>query len=551
MWFWVEHGRLIRLFSPADARSVGRGKAFMNDDDDDDGRYHEGIWTEPATNQNQVAPPDAAIAAKDAAPIISLPSSEGVNPGNIAEMVPPKTDATLTAATPVAETKGNPDALLARFNAALEAGAGQLVSQERGRGMKGGALFSEPQPGETAAQFVSKLDTTAVNAEGKRNGDGVMTVDRMRSPTLIAMKALGADQIRISTFYRNNGKEYVSTTGGKGERLDLVIKDGWEIAGAMKGEPTRGHAETYSLDEWKGVAEKMREALNTAKGHAEAVGETLEQAKDWDRTDANGDADSHGHATGDDVVGEHEGGEAMRTPPGYERNFTTQHAEAIVDAVRGVSLTHLDELYKALKKAGPDAIIAFKVMVRDIYDASGEKNELAAVKSAYEKIYESRSKDTTAESLVESTKSGDRQKNAEGAVPERNQIPNRSPDDSSAAAPAGDQPGAGGAPAGADANAERGGQLPAAAAEPAAADAAAASPRPADTAATEVKPPKVEVADKGGIVGKEAGKLQAIAERLAEEQGHEGRDAIEADADEIIEGAIAAKVDGEPALIYS
>jgi hypothetical protein len=456
--------------------------------------------TEPATKPTTVAPPDAAIAAKDAAPITPSPGSEGgwkeairrwptgfpmPVPGNVPEMVPPKTDATHTVAmTPVemkpenvpANVHGDPEALFNRFDTALQAGAGQLVSQDSGKGKKGGALFDEPKAGETTKDFTARLDTTSVNADGKRNADGVLKVDNLRSPTTLAMKR--GDQVRVSTFYRNNGKEYVSTAGGKGQSLDLALKDGWEIVGSMKGEPTRGHAETYSLDEWNGVAQRMREALGASKRGAEAVANIGEQARDWGRTDANSD----GSPTGDETVEAHENWKPGSADFGHD--WTPENAKAVFETLTDAKVKTPKDVLDALV-AGKHGQLALG-LIKDfgiVIDARKPRAAAEKLATILHENFQSKNAVSFERAIRSVLESGVRQAESKG-VPETDpgHAPATDPNPASAAAPAGDQLGAGGAPAGADANAERGGQLPEAAAEPAPADAAAASPHPADTA---------------------------------------------------------------------
>ena len=441
--------------------------------------------------------------------------------------------------------------LMDRFNAALEAGKGQLVSQDRvsggeGKkqqgGKKGGALFDEPKPGESTKKFTDRLNSTATYADGRRNAKGVLQVDKTSSPTMIAMLAPDGSHVRVSTFYRNPG-EIVATAGRKGQSLELAVKDGWKILGAMKGEVTKGKAEAYSVDEWNKAARQMREAISTAKGHAEAVTETGMQAREFDRTDANGEHPSTDHATGDDVVGAHEMGAAAEEPAGESHieipAYEPKHSERIWNVLERTKPKRAEDVFDAIvnQKSGREALILVKALGIDISDPKAAAVELSQILKHEHEISQG-SREAFQNAILEKTV---RQSERE-SLPPGSSIPERS------GAPTGDQPGAGGAKAGADANAASSDRL---SEKPA----ATSSEHPAASPAADVKLPKITVADKDGISDPKAyTKLQAIAERIAERQGHEGREAIEEVADHILgdehDSAIMVKAGDEPALFY-
>lgn len=463
-----------------------------------------------------VAPPSAAMPATDAAPI-----------------------------TPAVHSTG--DLLLMRFHAALESGAGQLVPQERGAGKKGGALFDEPKAGESPADFVARLDTTATDPT-RVDSKNRPVVDKSKSPTLIAMQSPDGKTVRVSTLYRAQSQgeyhDYVTVEGrnGKpgGKRINTLAD--WKIVGAMKGEPTKNHVASYSSDEWARVAGEMRDSLSTAKGHAEAVMATGEQAKDFDRADATGDHPTADHPTGDETVEGHKQAGVPGAPEATQ--FAAEHAESIVEATQGAKVLRpedknsLPKLAELLKKG--DAILAFKLLVKRIAETEKVSPE-QAVAIAQLKIYENLSRhggpsgETLAESVgVQANPSGDERPG--------------NPDNRGVATPAvSEQGGAGTQPGTIETPAAS--QDAGAPGDATVADSASATP-PADAAGHATELPKISVADKDGIVGDAYRKLNAIAERIAAGLGHSDKTDIEAVADHILNDGVAVKIGDEPGLFY-
>jgi hypothetical protein len=330
-------------------------------------------------------------------------------------------------------------------------------------------------------------------------------------------------------------KDYVVMPGKNGKPSGGVqfsaLKD-WKVLGAMKGEPTKGHIKTYSPDQWADVARQMRETVSAHLRTAEAVSDKIAQGGEFGHTVANQALSEH--PTGDDAPAAVEA--AHESNPEDVRVFTPDHADAIVEAVKGVPLNKLAEsmsMARALAASGPDAVQAFKVLVRQVADQTKESPD-TVLEVARQIIYENaKNGGGSAETLARSAIFGP-DKAGDATLGNPNPEP--------AGGGPGSQPGSGGTPEGAEANAGGG---------------AAGQPRPdailrpaSPDNAESVKQPVVKVADADGLGAKEYGKLQAIAENLARDAGHEGRDAVETAADQILDEAVTVKVDGQTALFY-
>jgi hypothetical protein len=177
--------------------------------------------------------------------------------------------------------RGNADALL---NEVSESNAPAIQRGARGRGKKGGQLWQETKPekdgkpAETWKEFAGRLAYSA-------NKPGTKVRTPGWSPTLIALEspdsshvnpdgsrvAPGFSHVRLATFYKNQGKEYVSSPGGDGRNGRLLaglVNEGWKIRGAVKVKPSKGRAETYSADQWNEIQSKI---VRHASDRAEKV----------------------------------------------------------------------------------------------------------------------------------------------------------------------------------------------------------------------------------------------------------------------------------------
>jgi hypothetical protein len=481
------------------------------------------------------APEDELVSSIERNPLESVPHG-----------TPPSEETPAAAAVPGkpawAEHQGDPAQLVEQFRRVMESGKVDVAEQKNRAGIFTDLAGLDRAEAKELVYKDKRADANAGAQSRKlvamQSPDGTHVVVGVASETT----SNGKRTAKVATYDIGAGRKSPHATS-YASGYDRMLELGWKPLASMKSDiPLKGHFATYSTEQWHEIASGLQSIKAKAQSTYEAVSAGLEAAPEFGRAahTINQDTatpaeiaeheDNAGitHEVGGERVGE--GSTDSATASHYE---VDRHSQVLWDVLDERKPETPEEAISAIG-ADPDARRAFALLLADS-GIAGEPRLAAAelISRLHEQYQSSRTSYQAFEDAVSSEVLGQsgRQTTVAG-----------DPVREGRSAPTGGESGGSGIETRGSPHETSG-----------AGDAAEPTirQRSAEEAAADVTPPEVKVVDKDGIGPKELTKLQAIAEQIAEGLGHEGRDAIEAAADEILDSGQSVKVDGKSALLHN
>jgi hypothetical protein len=353
--------------------------------------------------------------------------------------------------------QGDPAELVQRMQNTAESGKVAVATGEGGVGRKSATMYQDltGKPAGEAKELV-RQDVAGSKEAGAQSRKLVAMLSPDKSHVLVGTasetRSGETRTLKVSTYDVGAGRK---SPGGEhfASNYDKMVADGWQPLASLKTDkPAKGFFATYSPEQWKTIETELRASHQAAQRTAEAMEQHLAAGKDFGR-DVTVNADETGEHPPEEAPTPEA---AVEHPP--ERVVTAEHAEAIAEAIKGLKpedIADQNSMALAIKKAGPDAVEAFKVMVRHAFDAGFPEDK--AVSIVHEILYEhSRSGETSGPEVEKSFLQKVGQGGDENAGNNTGKPPG--PDTGPGSEAAGNKPGASGTETGANPDAEGGGK---------------------------------------------------------------------------------------------
>jgi hypothetical protein len=509
---------------------------------------------------------------------LATESAPAPKPQDVSETVLPAENAATpaedTSVTPVVgkpweKFQGDPETLLnlVHNSAApvVEKGDGSATA-----GVKAAQLYREIRPGDDplSAPVMDALFKTA-RAEGD---------SRLASQKRIVMLSPDGTHVTVSTpgevqrTAPSGKKIWVKSVASYNEIGKIsnrpysdLYHEGWRPLAAIKTDETaKSEVKTYSLQQWNEIRAHIVDEVQSRLHDAQSgVAEMPEQGATEIVGSEDLDVGQRGHVASTPnapVFSPERQPQVIALDPSDLEHLVSVIGEAKWKTDEEAN-AHIN---RTLAKAKPEVVQRLVTQLSPRDANSSDIDIETGYKRLQQHIIDSYAKSSSPESLAETlTKFGRNSKHAgmeEVSSGTPGQARNEADNDARRSeSPAGSAGGPSGIAAGGGANAESSAaERPTATesgatGEPKAAGKSGESPAAANAAGIVAKPQasKIEVVTvRDGLPPKEIDRLHAIAEKLAEAEGHEEREHIEAEAEHILTEGIPVKVDGRAALLY-